>query len=200
MFFNSSRMYYQHSLKQQSCRRGFGLIELMVSMSIMALVSAVIITRQSSFNGAVLLRNQAYEVAFVLREAQLLAVSGGDETVRRYGVYFNTGNATQHQYILFKDSDGDGRYDSGEQIGLTGKLDTRFEIREAYSGTSLMSEMVVLFERPNFDAKFINSSGVVQNDTVAFIDVARTDVSGTTNGTVRRVQISQTGQISVVTY
>lgn len=180
--------------------RGFGLIELMVSMSIMALVSAVIITRQSSFNGAVLLRNQAYEVAFALREAQLLAVSGGDESVRRYGVYFNTSDATEHQYILFRDDDEDGRYDNGEQIGLTGKLDTRFEIREAYIDTTAHTEMTIVFERPNFDALYYNSSGVLQNDTVAYINIARSGVTGTDAGAVRRIQVSKTGQISVVTY
>ncbi len=192
-------MYYQSKcLAAQS--RGFGLVELMVSISIMALVSAVIITRQSSFNGAVLLRNQAYEVAFALREAQLLAVSGGDESVRRYGIYFNTGGATQHQYILFRDSDDDGRYDNGEQIGLTGKLDTRFEIRETFVDTTSHSEMVILFERPNFDAKYYNSSGVEQVDNVAYVDIARTNITGTDVGTVRRVEVSNTGQISVVTY
>ena len=192
-------MYYQSS-SPATQSRGFGLVELMVSMSIMALVSAVIITRQSSFNGAVLLRNQAYEVAFALREAQLLAVSGGDESVRRYGVYFNTGAATQHQYVLFRDSDEDGRFDSGEQIGLTGKLDTRFEIREAFVDTNAHTEMVILFERPNFDAKYYNSTGVEQVDNVAYLDVARTDITGNEVGTVRRVEVSNTGQISVVTY
>ncbi len=181
-------------------RRGFGLVELMVSMSIMALVSAVIITRQSSFNGAVLLRNQAYEVAFALREAQLLAVSGGDESVRRYGIYINTADATEHQYILFKDIDEDGRFDTGEQIGLTGKLDTRFEIRESFIDTTAYAEMVILFERPNFDAKFYNGSGIEQNDNVAYVDIARSGVTGNEVGTVRRVEVSNTGQISVVTY
>jgi Tfp pilus assembly protein FimT len=60
--------------------RGFGLVELMVSISIMMLLTVVILNRQSSFNGAVLLRNQAYEVAFALRKAQLLAVSGNTGT------------------------------------------------------------------------------------------------------------------------
>ena len=192
-------MYYQPK-SFQSSRRGFGLVELMVSMSIMALVSAVIITRQSAFNGAVLLRNQTYEIAFALREAQLLAVRGGDETVRRYGVYINTADATEHQYLIFKDEDSDGRFDVSEQIGLTGKLDSRFEIREAYIDTTSHNEMVVLFERPNFDAKFYDSTGIEQYDNVAFIDVARTGVSGTDAGAVRRVEISKTGQISVVTY
>lgn len=199
MYSVSFHMHYP-SNTPLSPRRGFGLIELMVSMSIMALVSAVIITRQSSFNGAVLLRNQAYEVAFALREAQLLAVSGGDETVRRYGVYVNTNTATERQYILFRDSDGDGRYDAGEQIGLTGKLDSRFEIREAFSGTTAQTELVILFERPNFDAKFYNSSGVEQNDAAAYINVSRSGVTGNAVATVRRVEVSQTGQISVVTY
>lgn len=194
-----SRMHYRFKSPLPS-RRGFGLVELMVSMSIMALVSAVIITRQSSFNGAVLLRNQAYEVAFALREAQLLAVSGGDESVRRYGIYINTADATEHQYTLFADNDSDGRFDAGEQIGLTGKLDTRFEIRESFIGASAQTEMVILFERPNFDAKYYNNSGIEQTDNVAYIDIARTGVTGSQVGTVRRVQVSNTGQISVVTY
>lgn len=189
-----------HSLRQKSSSRGFGLVELMVSMSIMALVSAVIITRQSSFNGAVLLRNQAYEIAFAIREAQLLAVSGGDESVRRYGVYINTSDPTEHQYILFRDNDEDGRYDAGEQIGLTGKLDTRFEIRDAFINTTAHTEMVILFERPNFDALFYDSSGVRQTDTVAYVNVARSGVTGTDAGTVRRIEVTNTGQISVVTY
>jgi prepilin-type N-terminal cleavage/methylation domain-containing protein len=193
-------MYCQCKQVKQATHAGFGLIELMVSMSIMALLSTLIISRQSTFNSAILLRNQTYEVAFALREAQLLAVSGGDETVRQYGVYINTGTSTKQQYIVFKDSDDSGTYDVGEEIGLIGKLDTRFEIRNAYIGTTPHTEMVVLFERPNFDAKFMDSAGVEQIDTVAYIDVARSDLTGTAPGTVRRVEVSQTGQISVVIY
>ncbi len=184
-------------------KRGFGLIELMVSISIMALVSTIIITRQSTFNSAVLLRNQAYEVAFALREAQQLAVSGNDAAVRRYGVHFDTSTTTQHLYRLFADANSNGQFDAGEQVGLTGRLDSRFEIRGVSPVNS--GQLNVVFTRPNFDAQFCARTGgcVATVDFAAgpaFIDVARTGLSANDTGSVRRVQVTQSGQISVVTY
>ncbi|MCU0678797.1 MAG: type II secretion system GspH family protein [Candidatus Pacebacteria bacterium] len=192
-----------HSKIQRQQSRGFGLIELMVSISIMTLVSAIIMTRQSAFNGAVLLRNQAYEVAFALREAQLLAVSGGDETSRIYGVYFDTTTANQRTYRIFRDDNENGTLDTGEQIGLTGQLDSRFEVRGVAPATG--SELAVVFTRPNFDARFCSRSGgcTVPGHFSAgpgYIDIARLDVTTDGVGDVRRVQVSDTGQISVVTY
>ncbi len=189
--------------KKSTPIRAFGLVELMVSMSIMALVSTVIVTRQSSFNGSVLLRNQAYEVAFVLREAQQLAVSGGDETVRTYGVVFDTATANQHIYRMFRDENDNGRFDSGEQMGLTGRLDSRFEIRSATpSGTG---PLAIVFTRPNFDARFCNNSSGCTTPAQfsvgpAYIDIARNGVATNGKGDVRRVQVTNTGQISVITY
>lgn len=189
--------------KKSTPIRAFGLVELMVSMSIMALVSTVIVTRQSSFNGAVLLRNQAYEIAFALREAQQLAVSGGDETVRTYGVVFDTATANQHIYRMFRDANNNSRFDTGEQIGLTGRLDSRFEIRAATPSGS--GPLAVVFTRPNFDARFCsNSSGCTLpahfSAGPSYIDVARTGIATNGRGDVRRVQVTSTGQISVITY
>lgn len=181
----------------------FGLVELMVSMSIMALVSTVIVSRQSSFNGSILLRNQAYEVAFALREAQQLAVSGGDETTRTYGVVFDITSGNQHTYRMFRDADNDGRFDAGEQVGLTGRLDSRFEIRAATPSGS--GPLAVLFTRPNFDARFCNNSGGCTTSGQfsagpAYIDISRDGVATNGKGDVRRVQVTSTGQISVITY
>lgn len=184
--------------------KAFSLIELMVSMSIIAIVSTVIVTKQSAFNGAVLLRNQAYEIAFTLREAQMLAVSGGDANTRSYGVYFDSSNTNQHTYRLFGDNNENGRYDSGEQIGVTGKLDKRFEVRDV-SPNGGGTELVVLFIRPNFDARFCANGATCPSPTAfsggtAYINVSKTGVTGNDIGDVRRVQITATGQISVITY
>jgi prepilin-type N-terminal cleavage/methylation domain-containing protein len=193
-------MYFSGGYKYQ---RAFGLVELMVSISIIALVSAIIVTRQSAFNGAVLLRNQAYEIAFTIRQAQQLAVSGGDAAQRRYGVYFNTDTANQHTYRLFADSDDDGFFDASEQIGQTGRLDSRFEIRDVSPGSS--NQLAITFMRPNFDARFCaNISGCNTpasfSNGPAYINVARVGETGNGTGQVRRVQVSATGQISVITY
>ncbi len=189
--------------RNRSSVTGFGLIELMVCISIMGLVSAMVVTRQSAFNGAVLLRNQTYEVAFALREAQLLAVSGGDESARRYGVAFSTDTAEQHMYRLFRDSNDNSMIDSGEQIGVTGRLDSRFEIRGLTpAGTD--NVLAVTFLRPNFDADFcVRAGGCSTAQLVSgpgYIDVARTNQTGNSVSEVRRVYVSETGQISVITF
>jgi prepilin-type N-terminal cleavage/methylation domain-containing protein len=179
---------------------GFGLIELMVSIGIMALVSAAILTRHSAFNSAVLLRSELYEVAFSVREVQLGAVSAesnGSGSFRSIdGLYFDT--SSDSDYKIFRDADSDYYYDLSEQFGKQGKIDGRFQIRairavgDTLSGTGLS----VVFERPNFDAKFYDNGGVVNASSVE-IDIARRGVSGNGPDVVRTLEITHTGQITV---
>ncbi len=171
--------------------RAFTLVELMVSISIMLLVMTVMLTRQSAFNGAVLLRNQAYEVAFTIRQAQLLAVSGKDTSVRTYGVYFNT--ATPQEYVMFADTTGNG-YSDGEQIGLTGSLDSRFQVSAVANDGNNPPRLSVMFERPNFD--LVCAPGCSSGAT---IDIRRKGTSGSGAGEVRVVEVTKAGQISVKT-
>ena len=193
---------------------GFGLVELMVSISIMMILTTIIIVRQSSFNGAVLLRSQAYEIAFTLRRAQLLAVSGNNRGVavfatstQQYGVYFDT-NAP-NTYILFHDLDANGQWNSlvDAQVGAPGTIDKRFAIRAisdldgddiTRSGTGFN----ISFVRPNFDAKFNDTvdPGYETGNPAVYIDIAQVNKVGDEPGTVRRVEISKTGQISVTSF
>lgn len=189
------------SQQTRRSERGFGLVELMVSISIMTLVSVVILARHNSFNGSVVLRNQAYEVAFALREAQNYAVSaaftgGANESSyrQRYGVHFDTSSSV---YYLFRDADGDGSYDSDEAIGPPGRLDPRFQFSDFTTGggASLSgSDLDVVFERPNFDALFSPSSS---DGTVRIVLTA---INPNDNGVnvSREIEITGTGQIAVL--
>jgi prepilin-type N-terminal cleavage/methylation domain-containing protein len=182
---------------------GFGLIELMVSISVMAIVSSIILVRQNSFNGGVLLRSQAYEIALAAREVQLNAVSAIGVTGNfrsLQGLHFDTNDLTDGLYRVFFDGDADGFYDSNESIGQQGVLDGRFEIKDiravgdSFSGTALS----VVFERPDFDARFFDSAGEVNASRVE-IDIARRDSSGVSCGSeFRTIEITQTGQITVL--
>jgi len=100
--------------------RGFTLIELMVTVSIMTLITAVTLVNHSKFGGKVLLRSTAYEMALVVREAQTYGISvrkigfasGGSQTVLGgsidadfnvpYGVHFDVRDKTH--YITFADT------------------------------------------------------------------------------------------------
>ncbi len=181
---------------------GFSLIELMVSISIIVLVVAVIIVQQTSFNGSVLLRNEAYEVALTLRNIQLSAVSASvnNGSFRAlYGAHFNIDTLANGRFSIFKDADTDGFYDSTEAFGQQGVIDPRFEIREIRTiGDTYNSALglSVVFERPNFDARFFDSAGEVNASSVE-IDIARRGVTGTGVEVLRTVEITAAGQISV---
>jgi type II secretory pathway pseudopilin PulG len=183
---------------------GFGLIELMVSISVVMLVMGVVMSRHNSYNGAVLLRSQAYEVALLLREVQLSAVSAvgqGSNYRNTYGVYFDAGSSF---YYTFNDSGTTNYfYDVGEEIGKRNNLDRRFvidEIRVVDGGVETVEEDIsILFQRPNFDAIFYAgannpvSSGVSSVE----IDVRLVGTTGNGAGEVRTVEVSRTGQITV---
>ncbi len=182
---------------------GFGMVELMVSISIMAIVTGVIIVRQSSFNSAVLLRNQAYEIALAMREVQLNAVStigfsGEFRTV--LGVHFDTSN--DDTYRIFRDGDGDRYYDGvSEEFGVQSLVDDRFEVRGIRTITNgvptTRTALSVVFERPNFDARFFIGSSAEVNASSVEIDVSRRGITGDAITDVRTIEITSTGQIAV---
>jgi len=208
MFGNSSSSLNKKNTHKPKPQSGFGLVELMVSISIMVLVSAIMLTNQSSFNGSILLRSQAYEIALQLREIQLSAVSassnGSGDFHSVLGVHFDSTSANNNIYNIFKDSssgsNSNGFYDSGEAFGIQGIVDRRFEIREIRAiGTDTISgyAVSVVFERPNFDARFFDSSGELTNTSSIEIDIARRGVTGVGVGVLRTVEITSAGQIAV---
>jgi prepilin-type N-terminal cleavage/methylation domain-containing protein len=177
------------------CPHGFGLIELLVTISIMLLVTTVVLARHSAFNSAILLRNQAYSLAFAVRDAQQQAVSivgqSGDFT-QVYGLHVTEGSGT---FRLFRDADNDDYFDTGEMIGAPGVLDARFQVSDirVINPDSTPTALSVSFVRPNFDARFDTGGAVINAERVE-IDVALT------GSTARRtVVITRTGQVSVET-
>lgn len=186
--------------KKAAEQAGFGLIELLVSISILVLVVSTILVQQTSFNGSVLLRSQAYEIALKLREVQLTAVSAGfdgDSSVTAqfrqvYGAHFD--ESLTDGYIIFRDADGDHYFDAGEEWGLQGQIDPRFEIVSVSAvGSSLSEPISITFERPNFDGRFADASGL--DEAVTSVEVVIRRIGGTET---RIIEITAAGQISVL--
>lgn len=182
-------------------RGGFGLVELMVSIGIMVLVMSVVIVNHNSFSRGSLLRSQAYEIALRMREVQLLAVSTRaieDESRPRYGAYFSTATANRFPIFALPISANVNTY-ANHLIGAPGVIDSRFVISgiATVEGGSEQSRsaVVVLFNRPNFDALFYNPTTGNEYPNVTevrlSIDLARSP------GSPRKVIITKAGQISV---
>ncbi len=196
---SKSKSLTRISRQKSGSPAGFGLIELMVSISIMVLISAIVLARHGAFNGAVLLRSQTYEVALQLRELQLSAVSatsiaGNFNTI--LGVQFDT--QTPRTFTNFSDQDGDYYYDANEAYGQPGTLDPRFEIRsitatgDTVSGTGVS----IVFERPNFDARFFDVGGEINASSIEIV-IGRVGESGVGPEVIRTLEVTSTGQITV---
>jgi type II secretory pathway pseudopilin PulG len=184
------------------------MVELLVSIGIVVLVLSIVVVRQQGFNSAVLLRGQAYEIALAMREVQLGAISavsdGTGEFRASQGVYFDTAN--NQEYRLFRDTatgpDKNNFYDTGEDIGFSGLLDARFEIRNI-EPNSIGNQLAVVFQRPNFDAVFVtNDSGnpsAVSSEQAVLITIGLRGQSGTVCGQdTRQIEVRSTGQIAVL--
>lgn len=184
---------------------GFGLVELLVSISIMIIVTSVILARHDTYNSATMLRGQAYDLALTTREIQLLAVSATRDQVgfrNVYGLLFSTTNP--NAYTIFRDSDSDHFYDTGEEFGQQGIIDPRFEIdaiRLMGTGADAgpIDAIAVLFERPNFDAQLYKSANteVLSGVSGVEIDLRVKGSTGTGPGELRTIEITRTGQITV---
>ena len=176
------------------------MVELLVSISIVVLVLTITLTRQSSFNSAVLLRSEAFDLALAIREIQLSAVSatsdGSGEFRSTLGVHLDT--ATPNRYILFRDANANNAYDSGEAIGSPGIIDPRFELSTLRVDGD-QSEVSVVFERPNFDALFFDGSANSITDAQLRV---RLQMQGATTAVCgddyREIEITAAGQIAVV--
>lgn len=187
---------------------GFGLIELIVSISIIILVTSVVLTRHSAFTSVNLLKNQAFLLATAITETQQMAISnmsegtgGGVVAYRnRYGIHFAT-STTDKNYFVFIDQNGDRYFNAGggEQIGSTGRIDPRISIQDIRytSGGSLVSTQAIsiTFQRPNFDANFRRPTLSGSTDAAGPIEIALS--SSETPGQIAVITVAPTGQVSV---
>ena len=202
----SIKPFLSNRSKAPSAQGGFSMVEMLVSIGIVVIVLTIVLTRQDSFNEAVLLRAEAYDVALSVREMQLSAVSvvsdGSGDYSARTGIYFS-GNEI-NQYVFFRDQNGNDQYDVGEDFGAPGTIDPRFTI--SYIDTSdggIDGEgITVLFNRPDFDANFYDVNGTSYNHhNSIYVQLAERDsytFFGDCPDTVATVEITKAGQISVI--
>jgi len=179
---------------QHTAKKGFTLIELMVSVGIFALMTAFFLFRSDKFDGGIILTNLAYDVALTIREAQTYGMNvmrdpSGSFT-SPYGVYFNLSNPTQ--FILYTTTDSQGRYNASSEIVKTYNIRRGNRVDFICYGTSAATcnqtptSLSIAFIRPHPEAIFGSGSNY------AVIRLRGRDGESTRNIVVRK-----TGQISV---
>jgi len=112
---------------------GFTMIELLVTVSIFALVTSVLLANYPRFSSKILLENTAHAIGLSVRQAQTFGLNvhgvrvGGIDTFPTYGVHFSLQGvneidpADQKHFVLFADilkepPDGDSDSTNNDKI------------------------------------------------------------------------------------
>lgn len=198
-------------------KKGFTLLELMVSLAIFAFMTAFLLAKYGTFNQTVILTDLAYDTAIDVRNAQgsALDVEGASSTGAGfvfnnvYGVHFTSGSNSFVYFVnpsAFSSNPGDTYVAGGSnpsQIISTYTMKAGDSVSGicviAGNGTqpcssSPVPSLDVSFQRPNPDAILSASVSGGAVSTYSYADITITGSDGET----RDIVIEGTGEISVI--
>ena len=194
---------------KRNFKRGFTLVELLVTISIFAILTGVVLFNQQKFNSTILLTNLAYDTALTIRQAQTYGVnikefdSGGGSQFVPYGVHFDI-SETNKSFILFADINNENKYSESlttcnMQDGCVNRYDIKrgnyiFDIKVTNNGVeSSVSKLDIIFKRPNPDA-IINSKGDSEYKNCVKVEIFLRGA----DGSQRTVVVQSNGLIEIV--
>lgn len=159
---------------------GFTLVELMVVMAIASTMMTVLVIQQSKWNDSLIVSTQAYEMALMIRQAQIYSLGvkehtagSGDKFDVGYGIYFEEGNTTS--YVFFADVDGNKKYDGDPPDDVVEMIDLKRNVvisdvcgvsKCFFSGGGPLQKASIVFHRPETKANIMltNFGGTEKDD------------------------------------
>jgi prepilin-type N-terminal cleavage/methylation domain-containing protein len=102
-------------LSRLMSERGFSLVEILTTISIIVIVTGIIFSSYRKAGQQSALQRAANKIAADIRRVQQMAISTEQfegTSVRGYGFYCQTGEPTEH-YFLFANRVGDRSYEPG---------------------------------------------------------------------------------------
>lgn len=207
-------------------RRGFTLVEMLVVLSIIALITAVVVTGQSNYNKTLILTDTTYGVALSAREAQSFGLASrkyGSVQNPGYGLHFSTGSIGS--YTLFADTDngltppancplgapntpeakpGNCRFEGSDGVVNTSTFDRGFTVSRICGKTSSLTRYCSdAGGLTTLDVVFTRPntsatiSGLINGSTLLSFTCAEVTISDATKQASRTVRLSSIGEISV---
>lgn len=200
-------------MNYSSKNKAFTLVELIVVMTIATIMTTVFVVQQSKWSDQLAVDTQAYELALMIRQAQIYSLGvreytagAGDKFNVVYGVYFNTETAEKNKYTFFVDKNRNYILDTSEEIE-TKMLTRNIEIdrlcgldnngNEKCSPQAGIRKVSVIFYRPEPRAvvKFINPADNTQDQVYPPTKIF---LKSTNSGREAYIKVEASGQISVV--
>ncbi|PIP56023.1 MAG: hypothetical protein CO183_01600 [Candidatus Zambryskibacteria bacterium CG_4_9_14_3_um_filter_42_9] len=197
--------------------RGFTLMELLVSISIVTVILTTVVMNQSTYNDTNALSNLAYQISSDIAQARAYGIGvreltpGSSEFTASYGLTFSLlGSGSDKAYIFFADRNDNSIYDgnwscptggTSECLGKTditrnNYMDSLCVVRSSGSDLCNVGRIDIIFVRPSTEAQieFFNTGGESFNPSGMI--GARIVLNGPGSLT-RSVVVYSTGQISV---
>ena len=216
----------KNNLKKLINSKGFTLVELLVTLSIFAVTTGIVMTSQGKFDNSVLLTNTAYDIAITIRQAQTYGVNVKESLVSNkynpYGVRFDLSisDGDNKRFNLFEDSltvnnihnnIQDGNFictSSDEECVNSYKLKRGHYIKSICVGTNESdcdtnaintSRLDISFVRPNPEAVIL---GVISGIPDTFSSTnprkfAKIVISSADDTAKRSIVVTKVGQIYV---
>jgi prepilin-type N-terminal cleavage/methylation domain-containing protein len=198
----------RHNIKRN---KGFTYVELIVVLSIFAVLSAVAIFNYNKFQGKVDIKNLSSDIALKLVQAQKAAVSGTVSTLTftgnnkpSYGVYFNA--TTPTKFLYFADLDNSNSCDTsgcvapnytigGEVLSIYNTTKGNKISSLVINGTSCpaISDMTIVFKRPASTAMF-NSTTPLAGCTITDVVINIVSQDGTNTA---MIEVYPSGRIQI---
>jgi prepilin-type N-terminal cleavage/methylation domain-containing protein len=183
-----------HTPQQHTRERGFSLIELVVVMALLSIITALVVSSGRGSQQPLRLVNNAYEVALLIREAQVSASSvlGGSSIAFNAPIVVRV-EPDSNQMDMFVDNNDNGSIDVSETPLRTLALEPRIEVQGAsLDGTSTGGAAVCIrFLRPTTTATLTECGDPTTHSS------ATITLGSTIDATTQNVEITRVGRISV---
>jgi len=156
---------------------GYTFSELMVSIAIIAIFTAVVVPSYKNINQGFTLDGEAVSIAQTVRNVQEMSMSAQriSETepppLGGYGIYINL--SSKDRYVVFADKNDNGIYDpssgpGGEAIE-TVYLDSNVEIKQINSPTQpgCCSQLIITYKPPDPIVGMLTESGPYAQNSIS---------------------------------
>lgn len=206
---NINRKFYQ--------KTGFTLVELLISIGIFLMMTAILVAKNSKFDDSITLTNASYDLALAIREAQSSAlnvkgyvdVTGLNtylDFTYGYGINIDISNTPgKKNFKFFADSGSMGKYQGGDPLIKTYTL-KRGNIIDSISYTKNGSTcsavgVDITFKRPlpeaNFDFTTLGGGGGGCNGNGKDVSSVEITLKSGSGEATKKVIVNRMGQISV---